>query len=139
MINLKPCPFCGNTKVFASYVLKPGGHPPRCVISCIPSGGATCCKIEDKNLPAVADRWNTRALVGDDQKILHAAQTNRIWLNAMHYLRPSDDILSELGLSVLEMLNQPENLVTLDQESPCAATRRLGSLAPVLFLRVTKS
>lgn len=138
-VHVNPCPFCGTT---ADALMVTGSHPslrPEYRIACETNNHQCGCTLVDSNLQTLFERWNRRAVVGDDQKILKAATANRIWLNAMTHRVPSNDTLIALGQTVLDMLRQPENLVTLDQDNPCEAMRKIGQLQPVLFLRINQS
>lgn len=138
-MQVQPCPFCGAP---ADRLLVMGSHPSvwtEYSIFCRANDNQCGCVMTDVNLQALIERWNRRAVVVDDQKILKAATANHIWLNAMTLRVPSNDTLIALGQTVLDMLRQPENLVTLDQDNPCEAMRKIGQLQPVLFLRINQS
>lgn len=138
-LQVQPCPFCGAP---ADRLRVTGSHPTIWVeysIFCSAKDNQCGCVLTGVNLQALIERWNHRAVVGDDQKILAAAKANRIWLSAMSYTVKNLEARDELGLTVLEMLDQPHNLTTLCQDSPIEAEREIHRLTPVLFLQIVRS
>ena len=69
------------------------------------------------------------------REIAEMAESNHIWLNAMHYIRPTPEMLQDIGRQVLSMLEQKDNML------PAGARHddKLAQLTPCLYLYVNKS
>lgn len=69
------------------------------------------------------------------REIAEMAETNHIWLNAFQCIRPTPELYEQVGRTVLDWLNQKDNLLPsgADHESKMAA------LTPKLYLSVNKS
>lgn len=62
-------------------------------------------------------------------------ETNHIWLNAFSIIKPSDQMLMDIGRTVVEMLRQKDNLIPAraDHESDMA------KLTPKLYMSINAS
>lgn len=46
-----------------------------------------------------------------ESDVVKAARENHMWLNAFRCVRPTEEFCAEVGRSIIEMLNDPENLI----------------------------
>ena len=60
--------------------------------------------------------------------ILKKCEANHIWLNAFSCINPDDKLLKDIGMTIIRMLNDNENLL-----------RDENSLSNQLYLRINKS
>lgn len=75
-----------------------------------------------------------------NQSIIDKVRTNIIFLNAMECINPTIDFKIKLAETILEMLNNSENLLphSIATENVWQA-EKIGNLFPVLYLSISKS
>lgn len=73
------------------------------------------------------------------QKVIANVETNRIWLNALHCINPSDEFKIRLANTILNMLNNEENLLPLYLDDSDEEIGKMQKLIPVLYLSINKS
>ena len=69
------------------------------------------------------------------REIAEMAETNHIWLNAFQCVRPTPELCEQVGRTVLDWLNQKDNLLP----ARAAHDDDLARLTPKLYLSVNKS
>jgi alkyl hydroperoxide reductase subunit AhpC len=73
-----------------------------------------------------------------EKAILNSVDSNHIWINAMSLVRPTDEILRDIGASVVRMLKARENLLPAYWPGDGDITE-LQKLSPTLYLRINAS
>ena len=67
-----------------------------------------------------------------ENKIIESAKNNTIWINGTHAINPTNEYLQNIGRTIINMLNQKENLI-VDPD-----LEKLGCTTQELIVRINK-
>ena len=73
------------------------------------------------------------------EKVARQISENHIWINAFSLINPSPETLQGIGLEVVRMLKNKDNLLPAWHGETDGDVHEIAELTPMLYLRINES